>query len=698
MRQPKLITITSIEGIEELGGYLADKDFVAFDTETTGVTKYDQIIGYSVCASDDVAYYVVLAEWNRGEKKLTFRYDMIEASLPIIELLKSKSLIMHNGTFDCMMAEAFFKISLIESLHTDTMILAHLLDENRRVGLKELAYERFGEGSTTEQAEMKASVLANGGIYTADEKEMYKADTALMAKYGAKDAWLTYSLFFDLVNDLYDQGLDKFFYEDESMPLLRGPTYEMNTTGLVVDLNKMEQLKKQLQAECLEAKDYIYQETDNNTKHKYPGDKKKNKFNIGSSKQLSWLLFGQLGLEFSTLTKEGKIVAKHIAGRIPYTPSAKRDFIADCQRMLGNVYQPEGYVNGKLKKAKKIKEPWNYIACDNKTLVKFAPKFKWVARLLEYQKKMKLLSTYVEGIQSRVQYGIIRPSFLQHGTTSGRYASCNPNFQNLPRDDKRIKACIVPRPDKVFVGADQSQLEPRVFAYVSGDPRLMKAFKGDDDFYSVIGMEVYDKFDCSSTKKDTPDSFKTKYKKLRQDAKVFCLASTYGATGFQLMGKLGKSSDEAQKDIDSYFEKFPKVRQMMLDSHKQAKRDGFVTNIFGRPRRIPEARRIEKLYGNRADLPYEARTLLNLAVNHRIQSTGASILNRVAIQLYANMKQAGIEAKIVLQVHDSLVVECDETDAENVAILLQDSMENTIILEGIAFEAIPAIGKSLAEV
>ncbi len=139
---------------------------------------------------------------------------------------------------------------------------------------------------------------------------------------------------------------------------------------------------------------------------------------------------------------------------------------------------------------------------------------------------------------------------------------------------------------------------------------------------------------------------------------------------------------------------------MMLDSHETAKNHGRVTNLFGRPRRIPEARRITKLYGNKdhADLPYEARSLLNLAVNFRIQSTGASIVNRAAIRFYDNCRKAGISARLVVQVHDSLVAECFENDAEEVSLLLQDAMENTTVLPGINLEAVPKIGNNLAEV
>lgn len=696
-----LKVLTTNSEVYTLLAYLSDKDLVALDTETTGLSKRDTIIGYSVCADEHTAYYVVLAAWN-AETKTLDKYETNSTAKEVFETLKTKNLVGHNFVFDAIMIESNFKINLIQSLHTDTMVLAHLLNENRRIGLKELGKEMYGEDAADEAAAMKESVAKNGGTLTKDNYEMYKADPHLMGKYGAKDAWLTYKLFFDLASDLIDQKLEKFFYEDECMPLLRGPTYELNNTGLSVDTNRLTQLKKQLEAECLEAKAFIDQEIKAHVQEKYPGTTKKNGFNVGSNHQLSWLLFGKLELEFNTLTEAGKTACKNLNLKIPYTFKAKRDFIEIVQQAKerATVLQPEATVNGKTVKAKKVKDPWAYIAVDKKCLAKLAPKFKWIEKLLEYQRKKKILNTYVEGIEERTHYGIIQPSFLQTGTTSGRYSSRNPNFQNLPRDDKRIKECIIARPGKVFVGADQSQLEPRVFAYVSQDKALMAAFNGKDDFYSVIGMRVYGKYDCKPQKEGSPDAFGVKYKKLRDHSKVIALASTYGATAHQLAPTTGKSIEATAEDIATYFEEFPDVAQMMLDSHEMAKRDGQVTNIFGRPRRMPEAKLIPKYYGDQphGDLPYEARNLLNLAVNHRIQSTGASIVNRGAIRFYENAKTAGFDCKIVCQVHDSLVVECNKEDANDIAMLLQDALENTVQLEGIKFEAIPKIGHNLAEV
>lgn len=699
MKQSELIVMETASDINLLRAYIAPFDLVAFDIETTGLNKDSEIIGFSICCEENKAYYVILAKWLPEQKVLEYTHASTVAK-GFMETLATKQLICHNGVFDCSMVENYFKVCLIDVLHTDTMILAHLLDENRRVGLKELGASIFGDDAAQEAREVKESVIANGGGATKDNYELYKADSTLLAKYGAKDALLTYKLFLHLVPELYEQGLEKFFYEDESMPLLKGPTYQLNTTGLKVDTQALTTLKKTLEVECAEAKEFIYREIDKHIKTKYPGTKKTTTFNLGASQQLGWLIYGVLGLEFGTLTKGGKDVCRELGLKIPYSAGAKREFIAVCQRAEGTIQQPEATVNGKKVRAKKFKAPWAYIATDKETLKKHAPRYKWIEKLLEYQKKQKILNTYIEGLEERIQYGIIRPSFLQHGTTSGRYASRNPNFQNLPRDDKRIKNCIISRPGRVFVGADYSQLEPRVFAYFSNDARLLEAFRGEDDFYSVIGMEVYQKSDCVPRKDGADDAFGVKYKKLRDLSKVIALASTYGATARKLAPTTGKSVEDTQLDIDNYFDSFPGVRQMMLESHAMAKSNGYVTNLFGRKRRMPEATKIDKMYGKlkHDDLPYDARNLLNLSVNHRIQSTGASICNRAMIKFYNDIKLSGIaDCQIVTQVHDELIVECNQADAENVSLILQNAMENAVILDTIELQAVPKIANNFGD-
>lgn len=707
-----LKVLRTAEEIQALRKTLAEYEFIALDTETTGLEKSSIVIGYSVSWDIGQAAYVILAYWDPEQQKL-IHLDNKEEALALLRDLLPKKIIGHNILFDVWMIKNNFGIDFLPSVHTDTMILAHLMDENRQVGLKELAVAIFGEDSKAEQTAMKESVTKNGGLLTKSQFELYKGDADLIAYYGARDAELTLRLFYHLIPQLYEEGLDQFFYEDESMPLLRSATYELNYCGMKVDVAYLNKLKAELEAEILEAQTFIDQEVASLVKEEYPGTSKKTTFNIGSGQQLAWLLFKKLGNTFVTLTDRGRAICQRLEMKVPYANVAKREWLRSIDSLQGRVYMG-AELNPKTKKMgkpKKIGVPWKYMSTDEAALSKFSDKYRWVAKLLKMKKNEKLLSTYVLGIQDRLKYGVIYPSFLQHGTTSGRYSSRGPNFQNLPRDDKRIKKCIVPRPGKVFVGADQSQLEPRVFASQSGDERLCASFSSGDDFYSVVGVPIFAPGESVSLKKADENSFAKLYPEARQISKEdVALATPYGTTAWTMSQSTGKTPDECQEIIDSYFDSFPSVFNMMIDSHKQAMEKGFVTNLFGRPRRLPEATRLRLIYGKASTsypykgLPYVARSVLNLSMNHRIQSTGSSIMNRIAIRICAKKAELALidprwkEVFIVIQVHDSLVLEGPEALRAEMMTLLQDAMENTVELPLVKLEAVPKAGYNLSEV
>lgn len=702
----KLLTVKTFAELAELTKYLEDKDYVAFDTETTGVNRGDHIIGFSVCAEVEIAYYVCLAYWDVPTQKLVWR-ETKEGAKALLTTLQNKRLIMQNSPFDCSMVKENFGIELMPSLAYDTMIGGHLLNENRANGLKERGVELFGDDAAAEQRAMKESVHKNGGVLTKEKYELYKGDEDLIAYYGAKDAILTLKLFYHDVPLLYEEGLDKFYFEEESLPLLKGPTYDMNTTGLRVDPDKLQKLKQTLEADCLDALGFINKEVAEHVKDKYPGTGKTNHFNVGASQQRAWLLFHKLGNLFNTLTKGGKELCKALDLKPPYTNVAKRDFIQTITEHKGKVWAESSF-NKKTKKMgrpKKVQDPWTYMSCGAETLQKLQDKYKWVKRYLEYAQNLKLLNTYVEGIQSKMEYNIIRPSFLQHGTTSGRYSSRRPNFQNLPRKDKRIKSCIIARPEKVFVGADYSQLEPRVFASFSQDERLMGCFASGDDFYSVVGASTFGKHGLS-LKKEQKNSFAETHPDLRQLAKEdVALATVYGTTAFKMSQSTGLPANRCQEIINDYLQSFPGVEKLMLDAHEQVKTEGRTYNLFGRPRRQPEALKIKRIYGNtqHSDLPYAIRNILNLAVNHRIQSTGASIMNRAAIAVWNEIKRMQTvdtrwcEVKIVLQVHDELILEGPKALDKAMSAILKKCMEETTELPGVKLVAEPKIASNLAD-
>lgn len=487
-----LIVLKTAEEIDALIEYISNPELqlVAFDTETTGLSHSAQIVGLSVCAEDSQAYYVVTREWQfdkilsqkccetcdntgvtnvRKSKKLpvvtqqcptcggTGSVEHAEftncrlTTLPnedkikqLLEILKTKALIMQNATVDIVWTKNNYGVDLRESLYFETMAAAHLINENRRVGLKELGRSEFGEEALTEQAEMKASVIANGGTWEdkrGGEKSMYKADPYILGKYGAKDALLTYKLCLRFSEQLEEQGLIDFYFT-ESMPLARGPIYDLNTVGLKCDVDGFRKLQKDLEDECAMLQSQIEQELAPYVTKEYPKGfgKKFNQFNIGSGQQLAWLLFKKLGQPWTKLTDAGRDLAKNLLGRAPYNASGRKAF----ERAVSEAINAKG-------SPLKIER---YLSTGVAVLAKMQFKYKWVDYLMRYKKALKLLNTYAIGIQEKIEYGIIRPSFLQCGTTGNRLSSRGPNFQNLPRDDKRVKSLIIARPGKVFVGAD----------------------------------------------------------------------------------------------------------------------------------------------------------------------------------------------------------------------------------------------------
>lgn len=697
----KLIIIRTVSELQRLQAYLADKDVISFDTETSGIEKESEVIGYSVCAEMDVGYYVITAAWNRDTQQLDY-LPTKEATPAFMESLKGKSLIMHNGVFDCWMVENNYRVSLIESLHTDTMIMSHLLDENRKCGLKELAATLYGEESRTEQMEMRESVTANGGQLTKKCYELYKGDANLIARYGAKDAILTFKLFYTLVEQLLEQpDLLKFFYEDESMPLLRGPTYDMNTTGLAIDPKKLMDLQGSLEVECLETMAFVRKETSAYVKDKYPGTGKTNHFNPVANQQLAWLLFDKLDNVFNNVTEAGRDLCKALDLRLPYSNADKRRFIDAVKNAKGQIYEKSklNTKTGKMTRPKKVGDYWQYLATGKETLGQFARKYAWAQKLLEFKKADKLLKTYVLGIQSRMKYGIIRPNFLQHGTTSGRYSCKNPNFQNLPRGDKRVKACVVARPGKILIGADYAQLEPRVFAYFSGDERLKACFERGEDPYSVVGIPVFGRHGCGLKKSDS-NFFGKLHEAERDKSKVIMLAAPYGKQAGSLAPQMGVDVHEAREIIRDYFDGFPSVKKMQLEFHEQAKVYGAVYSMFGRPRRMPLALEIPGLFGKtpHEELDYFWRSVLNLGVNHPIQSTGASIMNRAAIAVWKTSRERwGREVRVISQIHDELILEAPEALRDEVLNLLKECMEETTELPGVALVAEPKAAYNMAD-
>lgn len=268
-----------------------------------------------------------------------------------------------------------------------------------------------------------------------------------------------------------------------------------------------------------------------------------------------------------------------------------------------------------------------------------------------------------------------------------------------------------------IIAADYSQAEPRIFAHYSGEKRLQAVFDSDDDFYSVIAIDVMGLSQYSANPKD-PNFLKKLAPEIRQLAKVIALAIPYGAGAYQIAAQLGylkngrPDSDRAQKLINQYLRAYPNLHKYMKRQELTAKKHGYVTNLFGRVRQIPEAKSLYEEYGDALLdsrwakqrglelLRKDYSSALNVAKNSPIQSTAADIVNMAMIELSRYIADNKLDASVRLQVHDELVCIAEESVAEHLAKKLEHYMcHNRYAVQlDVKLAAEAKIGSNLKEV
>jgi len=286
-----------------------------------------------------------------------------------------------------------------------------------------------------------------------------------------------------------------------------------------------------------------------------------------------------------------------------------------------------------------------------------------VGAILEYRQYAKLKSTYADGLLKTIDPdGRIRTSFQMTVTATGRLSSTEPNLQNIPtRTDlgSEIRRMFVPADGCVLVDADYSQIELRLLAHISGDEAMRQAFISGQDIHTATAAQVFH----LEPQEVTPD--------MRRSAKAVNFGIVYGISAFSLSQDIGVSVAEAKAYMEAYFATFPGVRKYMDDVVAQAKEKGFVETVFHRRRDLPELKSSNfnlRSFGER------------VALNMPIQGTAADIMKLAMIAVWKRLKEERPEAKLVLQVHDELIVECAEAEADAVAKLLEEELERVVSL------------------
>ena len=287
------------------------------------------------------------------------------------------------------------------------------------------------------------------------------------------------------------------------------------------------------------------------------------------------------------------------------------------------------------------------------------------ALLLEYRELAKLRSTYVDALPGHVhpETGRIHTTFHQTGAQTGRLSSSEPNLQNIPvrtRRGEEIRRCFVPARGHRFVAADYSQVELRILAHLSGDDAFIAAFRRGGDIHRETAAIIF----------DVPVEDVTA--EMRARAKTINFATIYGQGPFALSRQLGISRDDARAFISTYFERFAGVRAFLDETIAAARERGYVETLFGRRRYIPELR--DKAYNVRA---FGERT----AMNSPIQGSAADLIKIAMLRVAAALREANLEAGMIVQVHDELVLEAPESEVEAVRTLVQAAMAGAADLE-----------------
>ena len=336
---------------------------------------------------------------------------------------------------------------------------------------------------------------------------------------------------------------------------------------------------------------------------------------------------------------------------------AGEEFNINSPKQLGTIlFEKMGIPGGK-----KTKTGYSTAA---DILEKLAPEQPVIKDILEYRQLTKLKSTYADGLGAVIEKdGRIHSTFNQTITATGRISSTEPNLQNIPvrmELGRLIRKVFVPEDGFVFLDADYSQIELRVLAHMSGDEKLIQAYREAQDIHRLTASQVF----------HVPFDQVTPLQ--RRNAKAVNFGIVYGISSFGLSQDLSITRKEAAEYIEKYFETYPKIKTFLDGMVEEGKEKGYVSTMFGRRRPIPELKSsnfMQRSFGER------------VAMNSPIQGTAADIIKIAMNRVYRRMAQEGLESRLVLQVHDELLIETKKDEVAAVARILEEEMKGAAHLD-----------------
>ena len=766
--EKKYYTVRDQETLKLMFQHIQESEVIAVDTETSGLNpRKNKIVGWSLSGDEGIGFYIPTLVWNfeKGELELqTIDGTSTETiSKNLLKALKGKKLVFHNASFDVQFIKNYFGIDLLPDVWVDTGLLVHTVYEEgafgygNPFGLKSIAImnqEALGlnveEAANQEQIELKESIKRNGGSVTKESFEIYKADLDILSKYASADTDLTLRICNLYLDKLRDEGLEKFFFEEEVMPIYREVTVPMEAHGVDLDTELIDKVHDEIVEDQKKNKEIVMksllaipevkkwvvdtalynfppshkgnwaQELIKRYSLPLPKSEKTGKFSL-TAKNIEQLEDSKIK-EF-LLTGDVELIEEVERARISmsmWKDSNDGDYInIQSKKHLGEIVFDymgiEPKVAGANTKSGRAK-------FDMDMVKDLAKEYPWAENLRIYNKLLKIKSTYVDRFRDRQEDGRYYFYFKQNGTVSGRYGS---DAQQLPKPLEEgedapiimkyvniVRAFLIAGNGRKVIDADYESLEPHCFASVTGDTKLQEIFNNGWDFYSTVAIQT-EKLEGVSADKKADNYLKKLDPVKRNKAKAYSLGIAYGMEAYALKMTLGVDQKTAEGLIKGYLEGFPELAKWRENSRRQVKDKGYIKNYVGRVRHLPKVQRTYAKFGDRMmdwrfrreleqqygkDQVLKAyrdyRNGLNNCLNFQLQSLAAAVVNRAALVINRKAKELGIDAKVQAQVHDQLIINVDEKDADMFAPIVQEIMENTTKLPGVTLKAPPEISNN----
>jgi len=673
-------------------------------------------------------------------------------------MLKGKKLVMHNASFDCRFIKNYYGVDLLEDLRVDTALLVHTVQEEGAgmgvFGLKPLAIsvqEEIGldveKAANEEQIELKESIKANGGEVTKDNFEIYKADLEILSKYASADTDLTLRLCNHFLKRLKEENLEEFFFEEEVMPIYREVTIPMEDYGVDLDMELLQETHDNILKDLEENKEIVMKSLlATSEAKKWVMNTAFDNFPPNNKGSWAQMLAERYSLPLPKSEQTGKysLTQKNIE---ELEDSPAKEFLlngdisvldelemARISMALWKEKNDGEYINIQSKKhlgeivfdymgiQAKSQTRKGQAQFDMDMLEELSKTYAWAENLRIYNKLLKIKSTYVDRFLDRNEDGRYYFYFKQNGTVSGRYGS---DAQQLPKPKEEgedapiivkytniVRAFLIAGEGRKVIDSDYESLEPHCFASVTGDKKLQDIFNNGWDFYSTVAIQT-EKLEGVSPDKQADNYLKKLDPVKRNQAKAYSLGIAYGMEAYALGMTLGIPTKEAEKLVAGYLDGFPDLKKWRENSRRQVKDHGYIKNYVGRIRHLPKVSRIYSKFGDQMmdwrfrkekeaqygkDQVLQAyrdyRNGLNNCLNFQLQSLAASVVNRAALKINRKAKEMGIDAIVQAQVHDQLIINVREDQAEEFAPIVQHIMETNLVLPGVTLKAPPEISNN----